>query len=62
MDCGVESGGRYRCLLSSSLFTHQVPYSFQAAAVNRYGAGPFSGQVIGMISSKTGIVSLVLIS
>ena len=51
VDCGVESGGHYRCLLpSSSLFTTEVPYSFQVAAVNRYGAGPFSGQVNATIS------------
>ena len=43
--CGVKSGGPYRCLLPSSLFTTEVPYSFQVAAVNSYGAGPFSGQV-----------------
>ena len=52
MDCGVESGGPYRCLLPSSLVTTGVSYSFQVAALNRYGAGPFSGTVIGMSGSQ----------
>ena len=63
VDCGIESGGPYRCLLYFALSTTEVSYSFQVAAVNRYGASPFSGQAIGMISSSvTGIVSLFLIS
>ena len=53
-DCDVESGGRYSCLLpSSSLFTQRVPYSFQVAAVNSYGVGPFSDPVIGMIPNHS---------
>ena len=49
VNCGVESGGPYRCLLPSSLFTSGVLYSFQVAAVNKYyGTGPFSGPLIGV--------------
>ena len=57
VDCGVESGGRYSCLLPSSLFTTDVPYSFQVAAVNSYGTGPFSGQVIVMIPNQSILIS-----
>ena len=53
VDCGVESGGNYRCLLASSLFTIGVSYSFQVAAVNSYGTGPFSNQVIGMLPNQS---------
>ena len=57
VECVVESGDHYRCLLSFALTTTVFPSSFQVSAVNRYGAGPFSGPVIGMISSSmTGIV------
>ena len=53
VNCGVESGGPYRCSLHSSLFTLGVSYSYQVAAVNSYGVGPFSGQVIGMIPNQS---------
>ena len=59
VDCGVESGGHYRCLLLSSLSTTEVSYSFQVAAINRYGAGPFSGQVNATING-TGMYLVVV--
>ena len=52
--CGVESGGPYKCLFSDSVLdtTTGVSYTFQVAAVNRYGAGPFSDPVIGVSSGR----------
>ena len=62
VDCSVESGGPYRCLLPYSLFATGVPYSFQVAAVNRYGAGPFSGQVNATISGTGSYIASCCLS
>ena len=58
VDCGVESGGRYRCLLPFTMSTTVVSYPFQVAAVNRYGVGPFSDHVVGMIPTHSILISL----
>ena len=46
VDCRQEPCGPYRCLLStSSILNLYQQYSYQVAAVNIYGAGPFSEPV-----------------
>ena len=50
--CDQESGGPYRCLVSSSLFSTNQTYMFQVAAINRFGVGPFSGSVNATLSSQ----------
>ena len=47
VQCGDESGGRYRCVLAPSLMSFGVSYIFEVAGRNRYGYGPFSDPVIG---------------
>ena len=44
--CGQESGGPYRCLMAGSLFIPSQTYTFQVAARNSNGVGPFSDPVI----------------
>ena len=55
-----EYDHRYSCSLSGSsrLLQHGVTYTFRVAAQNRYGVGPFSDPVLGMI----GITSIVIIT
>ena len=45
------SSHRYSCLVSESLglLQRDVTYTFRVAAQNRYGVGPFSDPVLGMI-------------
>ena len=50
--CYQESGGPYRCLVPSSLFSTSQTYMFQVAAINSFGVGPFSGPVNAMLSSQ----------
>ena len=45
MICDQESGGPYRCLIAGSLFIPTQTYTFQVAAINSYGVGPFSDPV-----------------
>ena len=42
MICGQESSGPYRCLIAGRLFISSQTYTFQVAAINNYGVGPFS--------------------
>ena len=43
VDCHQEPGGPYRCLISTaSIINLYEQYTYQVAAVNSYGAGPYS--------------------
>ena len=52
MTCGQESGGPYRCIIAGSLFNPFQMYTFQVAAINDYGIGPFSDPVLAIISQQ----------
>ena len=50
--CHQEPGGPYSCLLAASLFIPDVTYSFQVAAENVRGVGPFSDPVFTAYGSQ----------
>ena len=52
LDCRQEPRGPYSCLANASLFTSGVAYSFQVAARNMYGIGPFSDPVNAVYGSN----------
>ena len=58
--CSFWYNHHYSCLLSQSsrLLQNEVTYTFRVAARNRYGVGPFSNPVFGMIDI-TSIVKLL---
>ena len=44
--CRQEPGGPYGCIMPSDLITISLVYTFQVAASNGYGVGPFSDPII----------------
>ena len=50
--CGQESGGLYKCLMSGRFFIPFQAYTFQVAAINSYGVGPFSSPVKAMLNTQ----------
>ena len=53
--CAKVSGGRYGCLIPEALFISASSYTFQVAAINRYGDGPFSDPV----NTEIGVQSIL---
>ena len=54
LSCKQEPVGPYRCYLTSSLLLENQMYTFQIAAVNGYGVGPFSDPVNATLYSLSG--------
>ena len=52
LSCRQEPVGPYRCYLTSSLLLEDQMYTFQVAARNGYGVGPFSDPVNVTLHSK----------
>ena len=52
LNCSQEPVGPYRCYLTSSLLLEDQMYTFQVAARNGYGVGPFSDPVNATLHSK----------
>ena len=52
LSCSQEPVGPYRCYLTSSLLLEDEMYTFQVAAMNGYGVGPFSDPVNATLRSK----------
>ena len=52
MTCGQESGGLYNCLMRGHFFIPFQAYTFQVAAINSYGVGPFSSPVNAMLNTQ----------
>ena len=52
LSCRQEPVGPYRCYLTSSLLLEDQMYTFQVAAMNGYGVGPFSDPVNVTLHSK----------
>ena len=61
LNCSQEPVGPYRCYLMSSLLLEDQMYTFQVAAMNRYGVGPFSDPVKATLHSLMGKDSFVLL-
>ena len=61
--CRSEYDHRYSCSLSESkLLQKKVTYTFRVAAQNRYGVGPFSDPVFGMIGTTSIVIITTYIS
>ena len=60
MTCGQESGGPYRCLLAGSLFIPFQTYTFQVAAVNSHGVGPFSSPLSAMLYTQGRMLQCII--
>ena len=54
LSCTQEPVGPYRCYFTSSLLLEDQMYTFQVAAMNGYGVGPFSDLVNATLHSQTG--------
>lgn len=52
LNCNQEPLGPYRCYLTSSLLLEDELYTFQVAAVNGIGVGPFSDPVNATLYSQ----------
>ena len=61
LSCRQEPVGPYRCYLTSSLLLEDQLYTFQVAAVNRYGIGPFSDPVNATLHSQSGKLKIKLL-
>ena len=61
LSCRQEPVGPYRCYLTSSLLLEDQMYTFQVAAMNGYGVGPFSDPVKATLHSLMGKHSFVFI-
>ena len=59
LSCRQEPVGPYRCYFTSSLLLEDLFYTFQVAAVNGYGVGPFSSTVSATLYSK-GIIIIYI--
>ena len=61
LSCKQEPVGPYGCYLTSSLLLEDQMYTFQVAAMNGYGVGPFNDPVKAMLHSLMGKYSFVFI-
>lgn len=52
LNCNQEPVSLHRCYLTNSLLLENVLYSFQVAAVNGFGVGPFSDPVNATLFSQ----------
>ena len=63
IQCRIEADayyGRYSCLLPHSLLSIHT-YTFQVAAISRFGVAPFSGLVLGRIGGQSIIDKIIFI-
>ena len=52
LNCNQEPLGPYRCYLTNTLLMEDMLYTFQIAAVNGFGVGPFSDPVNATLYSQ----------